>query len=147
MAKLVNFRCLGEVPGNKFLDGNTGTNKVALAPSTAPPFTGTLWSLQEVPSVPHAFTIECMGTGAGSQGSQFLDGNTSTGEVTLRPNTNFTGTRWLLSNRPDGSHTLTCLGDQEGVRILDGITQAGKVHLVDTVVGKSGTAWALEVPA
>ena len=41
------LECLGSAPGPKFLDGRTGDGTVALAPSTAPPFTGTRWEVGE----------------------------------------------------------------------------------------------------
>jgi hypothetical protein len=39
------LECLGNLPGNRFLDGRTQDGAVILSPHTNPPFTGTLWHL------------------------------------------------------------------------------------------------------
>ena len=138
----VFVRCLGQVPGKKFLDGNTQQKKVYLSNTTDPPFTGTNWDL--IPAGPQEYHLKCLG----GNGDLFLDGNTVTGEVVLSPNTQppFTGTRWLLARKSDGSTTFTCLGALAGARTLDGNTGEGKVRLVQSTEGLSGTNWAIEIP-
>jgi hypothetical protein len=43
---LWTFECLGDLPGNRFLDGRTRDGTVGLAPSTDPPFSGTRWAFE-----------------------------------------------------------------------------------------------------
>ncbi|MGP3975282.1 hypothetical protein ACTWQF_14955 [Streptomyces sp. 8N114] len=45
---ITTVKCLGNVEGNRFLDGHTQDGTVGLAPSTDKPFTGTRWAV-EVP--------------------------------------------------------------------------------------------------
>jgi hypothetical protein len=39
------FKCLGDIPGNRWLDGRTADSTVGLAPHGRPPFTGTRWEV------------------------------------------------------------------------------------------------------
>ncbi len=48
---IVGFKCLGNLPGPRWLDGRTGNGSVGLAPSTDPPFTGTRWLASYYPTI------------------------------------------------------------------------------------------------
>ncbi len=48
----VFLKCLGQVEGPRWLDGQTQYGTVGLAPKTDPPFTGTKWEVQQYPVVP-----------------------------------------------------------------------------------------------
>ncbi len=39
----VSLRCLGNIPGPRYLDGRTANGTVGLAPNLSPEFTGTRW--------------------------------------------------------------------------------------------------------
>jgi len=39
----VSLRCLGNIPGPRYLDGRTANGTVGLAPNLSPKFTGTEW--------------------------------------------------------------------------------------------------------
>ncbi|TXS41472.1 hypothetical protein EAO75_42800 [Streptomyces sp. uw30] len=87
------FRCLGDIEGNRFLDGHTHDGTVGLAPDTSEPFTGTRWKATK--SSDNITTIKCLGD---IEGNRFLDGHTHEGTVGLAPNVQppFTGTRWAV---------------------------------------------------
>jgi hypothetical protein len=48
---LFTLECLGDQPGNRFLDGNTQAGSVGLAPHTGPEIAGTLWRVSHAPTV------------------------------------------------------------------------------------------------
>ncbi|MGW6732288.1 hypothetical protein [Streptomyces sp. NPDC055013] len=45
---ITTIKCLGNLEGNRFLDGRTHDGTVGLAPNNQPPFSGTRWAV-EVP--------------------------------------------------------------------------------------------------
>lgn len=94
----------------QFLMGATDHQSVTL---TGNPTDGTVWIAHGTEPV---FSFECSGRG-------FLDGNTQSGVVGLRPNDQppFTGTKWRVADLPEsGSHaTLQCKGTGGG-RFTDG---------------------------
>ena len=47
---LENITLLGTGVAARFLDGRTATGDVGFAPNTAPPFTGTVWDIDPVPT-------------------------------------------------------------------------------------------------
>jgi hypothetical protein len=44
----VSLRCLGNIPGPRYLDGRTANGTVGLAPNMTPEFTGTRWRVVEL---------------------------------------------------------------------------------------------------
>jgi hypothetical protein len=137
---VVVLKCLGLAEGNRFLDGNTGSATVGLAPNTELPFTGTHWLVVDVRG-PTELVLKCLGH---VEGNRFLDGNTALAATGLAPNTDrpFTGTRWEAIDTAPGFFHLRCLGDLEGPRFLDGNTSAGTVGLAPhTDPPFTGTRW------
>jgi len=138
----VLLRCLGNIPGWRYLNGRTGDGTVGLAPNLSPNFTGTKWRV--VRAGQGVVALKCLGN---IQGPRWLDGRTADGTVGLAPNRNepFTGTRWqVLQVGYINSNVvvLKCLGDLEGPRLLDGRTANGTVGLASTVAPPfSGTRW------
>lgn len=100
---IVTLKCLGELGGeNRFLDGVLLESRVALASTTAPPFTGTQWEMIEI-SNPHAdvepgflATFKCLG--AVQSDRRFLDGILQSSSIGLAPHTGepFSGTLWRV---------------------------------------------------
>jgi hypothetical protein len=144
----VFFRCLGSdfQPTHQFLQGRAN-GSVGLTGKTTDE--GTLWTAH---SIQQDFFFECIGRG-------FLDGDTGACRVGLRPNTQFSGTRWRVADLPDpGTHvTLQCQGTGGGNcaaqgpdlgGFLDGHTAIndGNVFLAKSIAPPfSGTHWELLV--
>ena len=138
----VSIRCLGNIPGPRYLDGRTANGTVGLVPSVSPEFTGTRWRVVRVAD--GVVELKCLGD---IEGPRWLDGRTADGTVGLAPNTNrpFTGTRWQVLrvsyNNPN-IVALKCLGDIEGPRWLDGRTADGTVGVAPTIEPPfTGTKW------
>ena len=74
-----------------WLDGRTADGSIGLAPSTAPPFTGTSWRAHLVAT--GQFTLENLGT---RPGPKFLQGVTAKATVDLAAAPTYTGTRWRI---------------------------------------------------
>jgi hypothetical protein len=140
-AEHVYLKCLGNVPGPRYLDGRTADGTVGLAPNTG--FTGTKWNLQKLND--GTYIVQCLGN---LPGPKFLDGRTGTGTVGLATTTaGFSGTRWQLLNLGNGEYALECLGNVEGPRFLDGRTGNGSVGLApESGGGFTGTKWQ-KIPA
>jgi hypothetical protein len=107
-AGLVALQCLGDLAGNRYLNGRTNPNdlhvgSVDLAPSTSG-FTGTRWQVADDGS--GGVTLQCMGADQNPK-YEFLDGRTADGSVGLAPSTDgvFTGTHWTLVDVVDHSTT------------------------------------------
>lgn len=138
---LVSLKCLGSIPGPRFLDGRTGNGTVGLAPQLFGPFTGTKW---KVFAGGGEIELQCQGD---VDGPRFLDGRTADGSVGLAPTANrpFTGTHWRvhqIDNNNPNIVALECLGNIPGPRWLDGRTQNGSVGLApSTDPPFSGTRW------
>jgi hypothetical protein len=138
----VLLRCLGNIPGWRYLDGRTADGTVGLASHLSPNFTGTKWRI--VRAGPGVVALKCLGD---IQGPRWLDGRTADGTVGLAPNRNepFTGTRWqVLQVGYNNTNIviLKCLGDIEGPRLLDGRTANATVGLAPTTEGPfTGTGW------
>jgi len=138
----VSLRCLGSIPGPRYLDGRTANGTVGLAPNMSPEFTGTRWRVVRVGD--GVVELKCLGD---IEGPRWLDGRTADGTVGLAPNTNrpFSGTRWQVIqvgyNNPN-IVVLKCLGDIEGPRWLDGRTADGTVGVAPTTEPPfTGTKW------
>ncbi len=137
----ISLRCMGDVPGPRFLDGRTGDGSVGLAPQADGQFTGTKW---RVWAGGGQILLQCQGA---APGPRWLDGRTANGTVGLAPRNTppFTGTRWrVLALDPSNENivALRCLGAIEGPRWLDGRTGAGTVGLApNTNPPFSGTRW------
>jgi hypothetical protein len=88
---IYHFKCLGDVEGNRWLDGRTNNGSVGLAPTTTGSYTGTSWQALEVE--PGIYHIKCLGD---VEGNRWLDGRTNNGSVGLAPTTtgSYTGTSW-----------------------------------------------------
>jgi hypothetical protein len=138
----VSLRCLGNIPGPRYLDGRTANGTVGLAPNTGREFTGTRWRV--VRAGDGVVELKCLGD---IEGPRWLDGRTADGTVGLAPNTNrpFTGTRWQVlqvdHNNPN-IVALRCLGDIEGPRWLNGKTADATVDVAPTIEPPfTGTKW------
>jgi hypothetical protein len=135
----VSLRCLGNIPGPRYLDGRTANGTVGLAPNLSSQFTGTRWRV--VRAGDGVVVLKCLGD---IEGPRWLDGKTADGTVKLAPNTNrpFTGTRWQVLQVGDNIVALRCLGDIGGPRWLDGRTADGTVGLASTTEPPfTGTKW------
>ena len=142
----VSLRCLGNIPGPRYLNGRTANGTVGLAPNLSPEFTGTEWRV--VRAGDGVVELKCLGD---IEGPRWLDGRTADGTVGLAPNTNrpFTGTRWQVLqvgyNNPN-IVALRCLGDIEGPRWLDGRTADGTVGVAATTEPPfTGTKWEVRL--
>ena len=137
-----HLKCLGDIEGNRWLDGRTQDGSVGLAPTTEGVYTGTKWQAIEVE--PGIYHLKCLGD---IEGNRWLDGRTQDGSVGLAPTTEgvYTGTKWQAIEVEPGIYHLKCLGDIEGNRWLDGRTQDGSVGLAPTTEGVyTGTKWQAE---
>ena len=87
----VSLRCLGNIPGPRYLDGRTANGTVGLAPNLSPQFTGTRWRV--VRAGDGVVVLKCLGD---IEGPRWLDGRTADGTVGLASTTEppFTGTKW-----------------------------------------------------
>ncbi len=142
----VSLRCLGNIPGPRYLDGRTANGTVGLAPNLSPQFTGTAWRVVRVGD--GVIELRCLGD---IEGPRWLDGRTADGTVGLAPNTNrpFTGTRWQVLqvdyNTPN-IVALKCLGDIAGPRWLNGMTADGTVGVAATTEPPfTGTKWEVRL--
>lgn len=136
---IVTLKCLGDIEGpehDRYLDGRTIDGSVGLAPSTAEPFSGTVWRARSLGELVY---LQCLGD---IEGPRFLDGRTADGTAGLAVSTAepFSGTLWLMGEQ--GEVTLECQGDVEGSRFLDGRTGDGSVGLApSTAPPFTGTRW------
>ena len=139
---VVSLRCLGDIPGARYLDGRTANGTVGLASNLGPKFTGTKWLV--VRAGQGVVALKCLGD---IEGPRWLDGRTADGTVGLAPDTNkpFTGTRWQVlqvSYNNPYIVVLKCLGDIEGPRWLNGRTADGTVGVAATTEPPfTGTKW------
>jgi hypothetical protein len=133
----VALRCLGDIPGPRYLDGRTANGTVGLAPNMSPEFTGTRWRVVRVGD--GVVELKCLGD---IEGPRWLDGRTADGTVGLAPNRSFTGTRWQVIQVGSNIVVLKCLGDIEGPRWLNGSTADGTVGVAPTTEPPfTGTKW------
>ncbi|GHO98769.1 hypothetical protein KSF_088170 [Reticulibacter mediterranei] len=143
------LQCLGDFKNleHQFLDGNTSTGIVGLAPNTQEPFTGTMWEITG-PLENGFFTFRCLGH-IQNPDHRFLDGRTQDGLVSLVHTTEepFTGTMWEQIEISSGVFILKCQGhihNQEH-QFLDGRTQDGFVSLAPTTGEPfTGTRWSIK---
>ena len=133
----VALRCLGDIPGPRYLDGRTANGTVGLAPNMSPEFTGTRWRVVRVGD--GVVELKCLGN---IEGPRWLDGRTADGTVGLAPNRSFTDTRWQVIQIGSDIVVLKCLGDIEGPRWLNGSTADGTVGVAPTTESPfTGTKW------
>jgi hypothetical protein len=143
----VSLKCLGDIPGPRYLDGRTRDGTVGLAPNLTATFTGTKWRV--VRAGQGVVELKCLGN---IQGPRWLDGRTATGTAGLAPNPDkpFTGTRLQVVQVDDDNPivvALKCLGDSQGPRWLDGRTADGTVGLAPAIDPRiTGTKWEV-IPA
>jgi len=125
-----------------WLDGNTATGTVGLAPNISFPYTGTKWQVFEFGD--GAIGFLCMGH---LDGPRWLDGNTIDGTVWLRdfPAAPFTGTRWRVYYLGDWRIKLQTLGQIDGPRFLDGVTPTKSTRLTFTDQ-YPGNVWSVWTP-
>ena len=142
----VSLRCLGNIPGPRYLNGRTANGTVGLVPNLSLEFTGTEWRV--VRAGDGVVELKCLGD---IEGPRWLDGRTANGTVGLAPNTNrpFTGTRWQvvqLGYDNPNIVALRCLGDIPGPRWLDGRTADGTVGVAATTEPPfTGTKWEVRL--
>src|SRR5258707_1388537 len=138
----VSLRCLGNIPGARYLDGRTGDGTVGLTPNLTPKYSGTKWRgyCEGGGNVVFFFFWDI-------QSARCLDGRKAVGARGVGPGAKkkYTGTRWQVvqidSNNPN-IVALKCLGDIEGPRWLDGRTGNGTVGLASTTEPPfTGTKW------
>ena len=92
------LKCLGDIPGPRWLDGRTGNGTVGLAPDRSAPFTGTRWGITRwvVPNEPPKFYLTGLGDVPGPReltgypkrppnGTVGLSENASLWKVTILP--------------------------------------------------------------
>ena len=141
-SETVILKCLGNIEGPRYLDGHTADGTIGLAPSTVPPFTGTSWELNQVPS--GLYTLKCLGN---IEGPRYLDGHTTDGTVGLATDIDqsaHSGTYWELEQSSERTGTLKCHGNIEGPRYLDGHTADGTVGLAAEAGGTfTGATWRI----
>jgi hypothetical protein len=144
----IALECLGDIPGNRFLDGHTQDSTVGLAPRTGGRFTGTFWRAHSAGR--HFWRLETLGEIPGP--AVWLDGRTETASVGLAPDASppFTGVTWELvqlsqATIGEGTYTLRALGDKPGPQFLDCHTADGTVGLAPNtqVPPFSGTRWVI----
>jgi len=154
---IITLQCLGQIEGNRFLDGRTADGTVGLAPtgSDVKHFSGAQWQVFPQNDV-DIIELKCQGS-IKNPNFQFLEGRTRDGTVALAPGTGgeFTGrTRWKVTEiTPGGTSrkgtiTLECIGDFKNpqFRFLDGRTQDSTVGLAPETGGHfTGTHWHFEV--
>ena len=87
----VSLRCLGNIPGPRYLDGRTANGSVGLAPNLSPEFTGAKWRV--VRAGEGVVALKCLGD---IDGPRWLNGRTADGTVGVAATTEppFTGTKW-----------------------------------------------------
>jgi hypothetical protein len=142
----VSLRCLGNIPGPRYLDGRTADGTVGLAPDLTARYSGTKWRVYRAGD--GVVALFCLGT---TQGPRWLDGRTADGTVGLAPGTKkpYTGTRWQVVQLDSGNPNivaLKCLGDINGPRWLDGRTANGSVGLASTTQPPfTGTRWEVRL--
>jgi hypothetical protein len=138
----VSLRCLGNIPGPRYLDGRTANGSAGLAPNCSPKFTGTKWRVARAGE--EVVALKCLGD---IDGPRWLDGRTADGTAGLAPNTNkpFTGTRWQVlqvSYHNPYIIILRCLGGLQAAGWLDGRTADGTVGVAATKQPPfTGTRW------
>jgi hypothetical protein len=125
-----------------WLDGNTATGTVGLAPNTGFPYTGTKWTVFGLAD--GAIGLHCEGH---LNGPRWLDGNTLEGTTWLRDSTAFpfTGTRWRVLELGNGKFKLLNLGHLGGAdafRYLDGVTPTKTTRLTNWD-GNAGNVWSV----
>jgi hypothetical protein len=96
---IITLKCLGDLPGPRYLDGRTQNGTVGLAPNTNPPFTGTRWDFESIKVVPasgNAYWYDVLRCQGREPGPRYLDGRTQDGSVGLAPEVGkgYTGTHW-----------------------------------------------------
>jgi hypothetical protein len=93
----VSLRCLGNIPGPRYLNGRTANGTVGLAPNLSPEFTGTEWRV--VRAGDGVVELKCLGD---IEGPRWLDGRTADGTVGVAATTEppFTGTKWEVRLYP-----------------------------------------------
>jgi hypothetical protein len=134
----VSLKCLGNLPGPRYLDGRPADGSVGLAPRVKRD-SGTKWRV--VAAGEGAISLKCLGT---IEGNRWLDGRTPDSSVGLAPNAEFpfTGARWQVLQEGDDPNLvhLRCLGHLQGPKFLDGNTTNGTVSLTSTL-DPTGTKW------
>jgi hypothetical protein len=129
----VTLLCKGSEGPQSYLDGRTTNGTVGLAPNTNPPYTGTVWAVEDGGG--GTVMLKCKGV---LDGPRYLDRRTSDGStVGLAEN------RWIVE---DGSDNSTIFLRAAGVpagnpRYLDGKTVDQTVGLASDHDGHSGTRW------
>jgi hypothetical protein len=125
-----------------WLDGNTVTWHVGLAPNTDYPYTGTEWTVYGL-GTHGEIGLHCEGH---LDGPRWLDANTLEGTTWLRPTTEepYSGTKWAvleLGNRKIKLLNLGKLGDPAtSYRYLYGDTKT-KTTRVTNYGGDDGNVW------
>jgi serine/threonine protein kinase len=141
-SETVILKCLGNIEGPRYLDGHTADGTIGLAPFTMPPFTGTSWELNQVPS--GLYTLKCLGN---IEGPRYLDVHSADRTVGLAPDidpSTHSGTYWELEQSSGGIYTLKCHGNIEGPRYLDGHAADGTVGLAPASGGTfTGATWRI----
>ena len=117
----IHLKCLGDQPGNRWLDGVTAESRVQLAPTTTGVFTGTYWQAVPVSGAADQITLKCLGTGV--EGNRWLFGRPDDGSVGLAPQAardrnELPETKWLVTVRyHKGPYPANPAGVPPGYRV------------------------------
>lgn len=95
---VIHLRCMGHIPGNRWLDGRTADGSVGLAPSTGGIFTGTYWEVLLVAGTQSDITLRCLGKGV--KGNEWLVGRPADRTVGLAPQAGIPATKWRVRILP-----------------------------------------------
>src|SRR5690606_22037229 len=107
---LIAIESMGTLQGPKFLNGITGTARVALGKDSSE--SGTRWRVHRLDD--GTYRLECTGR---NPGSRWLDARTTKRDVQLADTADGSGTRWELRELQNGTFVIRCLGDLPGPRI------------------------------
>lgn len=144
----IYFKCLGHIPGSRYLNGITTIGRVDLV-NDYRDYTGAKWEVGRDGSGRY-YTFKCLGH---IPGNRYLNGITQARyneySVDLTPTYTgrFTGARWSLIHTPEASYAsyaLRCEGAvQTGQEYLNGRTTIGEVDLVNSYTAFTGTKWEI----
>jgi hypothetical protein len=134
------MECQGGIPGSRWLNGQTKSYSVNLAPDTTDEYSGTKWLALNTSA---GWRFQCQGS---LSTSLYLNGQTKVAQVNLDANAGDSGTLWSLTPvaNPYGNadYVVTCLGTVPGNTILNGETKSGAVDLApNSGPDYSGTRW------
>jgi acetyl esterase/lipase len=141
---IISLQAQVENEGPLWLDGQTQSGTVGLAPICAAPYTGARWKVYDE-NGDGVISLESQGN---VEGQRWLDGRTADGSVGLAPDReSYTGTNWQVVDLGNGVIALRNLGHLDGPRWLESQPQSGTIRLVsDDDYPFIGTSWLIVHP-